>query len=314
MARSTRGMLILVNVLSPLMSSTDLTQRVRSAFARAAHSYDDVSRVYDEIGCRLLTHLEPIAIEPALIVDVGCGTGTGAALLATRYRRARICALDCASPMLEVAKAKAPRLFSRQRHVCGSAENLPLRGACANLVYANLLLPWCSNLGASLGEFARVLAPEGMLLLSSLGPDTLRELRSYWAQGDEPDALPGLLDMHDLGDAIGAAGLAGAVMETERLTVQYRSAESVIDDLVRSGAWAARSRPPPPPAARESFACLRRRYLDMRASAPLDVTVEIVYAHAWAPAPSTGRTFVAAPLRARRDPSRTRSSAPRGKL
>lgn len=288
------------------MSVPGLHGRIRRAFARAAASYDDVSRVYDEIGRRLLTHLDPIAIDPTLVVDVGCGTGTGAALLTSRYRRSRVFAVDCARPMLEVAKTKAPRLFSRQRFVCGRAERLPLGDACADLVHANLLLPWCHDLEASLREFARVLAPGGLLLLSSLGPDTLIEMRRVWAPGEEPDPVPGLLDMHDLGDALVASGLADAVMETERLTVQYRSAASVIDDLVRSGAWAARSRRPARHGARESFALLRRRYLGMWAADPIDVTVEIVYAHAWAPISASGRTFVAAPLPVRRDPSRTR--------
>ena len=295
------------------MSVHGASRRVRSAFARAARTYDEVSRVYDEIGRRLLTHLDPIAIDPALVLDVGCGTGTGATLLASRYRRSRICGVDCAWPMLEVARSKAPKFFSRQRFVCGWAEHLPLRDRCANLVHANLLLPWCPRLEAPLQEFARVLAPGGLLLLSSLGPDTLTELREFWVRGEESESEPGLLDMHDLGDALVAAGFADAVMETERLTVQYRSAESVIDDLVRSGAWAARSRRSPRCGARESFALLRRRHLGMRAAAPMDVSVEIVYAHAWAPAAASGRTFVAAPHPVRRDLSRARSPRPQGK-
>lgn len=285
------------------MSVPDATFRVRSAFARAACSYDEVSRVYDEIGRRLLTHLDPIAIEPALVLDVGCGTGTGAALLAARYRRSRVFAADCARPMLEVAKSKAPRLFSRQRFFCGWAERLPLRDACVDLVHANLLLPWCHDLDAPLREFERVLAPGGLLLLSSLGPDTLTELRRFWAPGEESEPEPGLLDMHDLGDALVAAGLADAVMETERLTVQYSSAERLVDDLVRSGAWAARARGAAPGRPRERFARLRRRYMTMRATAPLDVSVEIVYAHAWAPTRAPRQSFVPAPLPVRRDPS-----------
>ena len=189
------------------MSVPDLHGRVRRAFTRAAHSYDDVSRIYDEIGGRLLTHLDPIAIEPDVVLDVGCGTGTGAAQLASRYRRARVYAVDCARPMLEVAKSKAPKLFSRQRFVCGMAERLPLHDGCANLVHSNLLIPWCRDLEAPLEEFARVLEPGGLLLLSSLGPDTLKELRRFWARGEEPEPEPGLLDMHDLGDALVACRL-----------------------------------------------------------------------------------------------------------
>ena len=286
------------------MSGFDPGSRVRRAFARAAASYDEVSRVYEEIGRRLLTHLDPIAIEPDRVLDVGCGTGTGTTLLAARYRRSRVFAVDCARPMLAVAKTKAPRLFSRQRFLCGRAERLPLGDACMDLVHANLLLPWCHDLAAPLREFERVLAPGGLLLLSSLGPDTLIEMRRVWAQGEEPDAVPGLLDMHDFGDALVRAGLVGALMETERLTVQYPSAERLIDDLVRSGAWAARARGAAPGRPHESFARLRRRYMTMRATAPLDVSVEIVYAHAWAPPSAPRQSFVPAPLPVRRDPSR----------
>ena len=293
------------------VSGQDATYRVRSAFARAAGSYDEVSRVYDEIGRRLLTHLDPIAIEPARVLDVGCGTGTGTTLLAARYRRSRVFAVDCARPMVEVAKTKAPRLFSRQRYLCGRAERLPLGDACVDLVHANLLLPWCHDLDALLREFDRVLAPGGLLLLSSLGPDTLIEMRRVWAQGGEPDAVSGLLDMHDLGDALVHAGLVGAVMETERLTVKYPSAERLIDDLVRSGAWAARARGAAPDRPPESFARLRRRYVTMRTTAPLDVSVEIVYAHAWAPPSPPRQSFVPAPLPVRRDPS---PSGPGGEM
>ena len=289
------------------MSVQDPGYRVRSAFARAARSYDGVSRVYDEIGARLLSHLDPITIDPVRVLDVGCGTGTGTALLASRYRRSRVYALDGAMPMLRRAKEKGPRLFSRQRFICGVAERLPVCDGRMGLVHANLLLPWCPTLEAPLREFARVLAPGGLLLLSSLGPDTLVELRRAWAPEEVSKPEPGLLDMHELGDALVAAGLVDAVMETERLTVRYRSAEDVIGDLMRSGAWAARRRVPSPRSTRESFARLRRRYLGMRSDAPIEITVEIIYAHAWAPATVSGRSFVAVPLPVRRDPSTSQS-------
>ena len=290
--------------------------RVRRAFARAARRYDEVSRVYEEIGRRLLTHLDPIAIEPALVLDVGCGTGTGTALLASRYRRARICAMDCAWPMLEVARSKAPKLFSRQRFACGLAEHLPLRDRCVTLVHANLLLPWCfTTWMLPCGSSARVLAPGGLLLLSSLGPDTLIEMRRVWAQEEEPSAVPGLLDMHDLGDALVRCRRPRrcAVMETERLTVQYPSAESP-DRRPRSAAAPGRPdavgaqprhRPP------ESFASAPTPLSStMRATAPHR-------RHAWrssTPTPGLHPHAIPAEFRrrlrfpVRRDPSRSRPS------
>lgn len=287
------------------MSPGDSHRWVRRAFARAAASYDRVSRVYDEVGQRLLAHLDPIAVDPACVLDVGCGTGTGTVLLASRYRRALVHGVDCAWPMLEVAQSKGPEPSSRRRFLCARAERLPVGDRRVDLVHANLLLPWCSVFEDPLREFARVLAPGGLLILSSLGPDTLIELRRIWSGGPVPEAEPGLMDMHDLGDALVAAGLAGVVMETERLTVQYPSAAGLVDDLVRSGAWAARARRRAGGRPRPGFAHLRRRYLALRSDAPLDATVEIVYAHAWAPARTSRSATVPAPLRVHPGPPRT---------
>ena len=284
------------------MNHHDASWRVPRAFSRAARSYDGVSRVYDEVGRRLLGHLDPVALEPARILDVGCGTGTGAALLASRYRRARVYGVDCAQPMLEVAKSKGAKLFSRRRFLCGRAERLPIGDARMDLVHANLLLPWCSVLETPLREFARVLAPGGLLLLSSLGPDTLLEYRRIWSEGQDPEPVPGLVDMHDLGDALVAAGLVEAVMETERLEVRYRSAAMLFDDLVRSGAWEARSRARAAGRPHPGFSRLRRRYLALRAQAPLEVTLEIVHAHAWAPLETPRRAPAPTSLRVRLDP------------
>ena len=256
--------------------------------------------MFDEIGARLLTHLDPISIDPGRVLDVGCGTGTSAMALARRYRHARIFAVDCAWPMLHVAQMKRPRFFYRQHYVCARAESLPVGDRCMDIVHANLLLPWCPALDLLLMECVRVLAPGALLLISSLGPDTLMELRRTWAPDEEPVAVPGLLDMHELGDALVDAGLGDIVVETERLMVQYESTVQLLDDLKRSGVWAARTTRVAPDGARAGFAQNRRRYRTLLAGSCISVTFEIVYAHGWAPRPASQHGIpVASPSRRR---------------
>lgn len=265
------------------LSVPDLHYRIRHAFNRAASSYDDVSRVFDEIGARLLTHLDPINIDPNRVLDVGCGTGTSAGALARRYRHARVYAVDCAWPMLHVARTKRPRLFYREHYVCARAESLPVGDHSMDIFHANLLLPWCPVLELLLAECVRVLAPGALFLISSLGPDTLMELRRIWATDVEPVAVPGLLDMHELGDALVDAGLGDIVVETERLTIQYESTARLLDDLKRSGVWAARTTRGASDFVRGGFVKDRRRYRALLAGSRISVTVEIIYAHGWAP-------------------------------
>ena len=254
--------------------------------------------MFDEIGARLLTHLDPISVDPDRVLDVGCGTGTSALALARRYRHARVYAVDCAWPMLHVARMKAPRFFYRQHYVCARAESLPVGDHSMDLVHANLLLPWCPVLDLLLAECVRVLAPGALLLISSLGPDTLMELRRIWASDEEPVAVPGLLDMHELGDALVDAGLGAIVVETERLMVQYESTVQLLDDLKRSGVWAARTTRVAPDCARASVAQNRRRYRALLAGSRLNVTFEIIYAHGWAPRSATQHGIsVASPYR-----------------
>ena len=264
-------------------NSKSLDQRlVRQKFERLAPGYDAASGPDQEIGARLMEHLEPVRIEPALIVDIGAGTGSCARRLQKTYRKARILAVDVAPAMLRAARRQAPRFRSRQRFLCTDAQQLGITSGRADLVYSNLALLWCADLDRSFREVFRVLKPGGLLALSTLGPDTLRELRALWRQIDDLEHVHVFIDMHDIGDALVRAGFVDVVIDTELITLQYREPDGLFADLKRLGTGNLAPGRRKTLTGRGKVEKLRELFREARG--PLSATLEVTYAHAWKPA------------------------------
>jgi malonyl-CoA O-methyltransferase len=272
---------------------------VRRAFGRAARGYDEHAALQREVGGRLLEHLDPIRIEPARIVDLGCGTGRLFADLRRRYPRASLIGIDAAVPMLREAHARMPwwrRVVSVRVPLlaCADAERLPLAGGSAQLALSNLMLQWC-DAPAVFAEAARVLATGGLFLFSTFGPDTLKELRAAFAAAGGGPHVHEFVDMHDLGDALVAAGFADPVMEMETLTLEYSTVEALARDLKRGGAHNALADRGHALGGRERWRRMAERYESLRRGAVLPATYEVVYGHAWKAQPrkvADGRAII----------------------
>jgi malonyl-CoA O-methyltransferase len=260
-------------------------QAVRRAFERAAATYDGHDVLQREVAARLLAHLDPIRIEPRLVVDVGTGTGASLAALAARYPAARIAGIDLAHAMLERAARRTPgwrRLLGSRGPslVCADAERLPLASGCAQLAFSNLTLQWCDS-PAVFTEIARILQPEGLWIFSTFGPDTLKELREAFAGVDAHEHVHTFVDMHDLGDALVHAGFADPVMEMEMITVEYATVEAVARDLKAIGATNALAARPRGLAGRARWRQVVDRYERHRRGGALPASWEVIYGHAW---------------------------------
>lgn len=270
-------------------------RQVRSAFERAARDYDAAARVPRELSERLLEHLEPVRIEPVLVLDLGAGSGDLARTLSRRYRRSKVVAVDFAEGMLRVARGKARRLFSRQRFVCGDAEALPVADRCVDLVVSNAALPWCNAPDTVFVEVLRALKPGGLFLFSTLGPDTLRELRQGFAAIDPHPRVHGFIDMHDLGDALLRAGFADVVMDTVRLTADYDDVGALLRELKAMGATNALAARPRGLLGRGRLDRLAEAYEAHRRDGMIPASVEAVFAHAWKPERSRSGAIEVAP-------------------
>lgn len=257
-------------------------RRVRRAFEKSAIGYDDVAVLQREVATRMLERLDLIRVNPTLILDAGCGTGQATHVLRRRYAGSHVIALDFALPMLRRTRATAGWL-RKPLLVCGDLELLPLPDASVELVCSSLTLHWCNDLDGALRELKRVLAPGGLLLMTTLGPDTLKELRASWAVVDDRVHVNGFIDMHDVGDAMLRAGFADPVMDAEMLRLTYGDAAQIMRELKRLGAHNSTYGRPRGLTSRRRLQRVCREYERFRtASGLLPASYEVIYGIAWA--------------------------------
>jgi malonyl-CoA O-methyltransferase len=264
----------------------------RRRFDRAAASYTAAARLETEIGARMLERLDYIKLAPARVLDAGGGPPQRH--LGRRYPRAQVIALDISLAMLRQWRG---RLFERRapQRVCASLTGLPLAAGSVQLAWSNMALHWADDPPAALRELHRVLAVEGLLMFSTLGPDTLAELRAAAGAG----RVHPFADMHDIGDQLLAAGFSEPVMDMERVTIAYPDGATLLADLKASGqthAWRGPAGTAPRGLQGRRFRVALEAALDAQSrGGKLPVTFEVVYGHAWKPAPrqaADGRAIV----------------------
>ena len=266
---------------------------LRRSFERAAATYDAAAVLQNEVCQRMLARLDFVKQDPAVILDAGCGTGNALAALARRYPAARIIALDIALHMAERARARTPRwrrLLGRAAPtaLCADVEHLPVAAASCALVWSNLVLQWVNDPASSFGEMYRVLSPGGLLMFSTFGPDTLKELRSAYDGTDRHVHVNRFIDMHDLGDMLLHCGFADPVMDMEQVTLTYSAVRDLMRDLKAIGAHNLMRGRPAGLSGRRGLATVVQRYEVFRREGKLPATFEIVYGHAWKPQPRRG--------------------------
>lgn len=269
------------------MNEFEIDKReVRRAFSRAAADYDAAAVLQREVCTRMLARLDYVKLQPGRVLDVGSGTGWGTRQLGERYKQAEIVALDIAIGMLQNARGHSgwwQKLFggTKQGYVCADVEALPLAANSVELVWSNLALQWCNDLPHAFTELHRVLKVDGLLMFSTFGPDTLKELRQAFRGVDGHNHLNRFADMHDVGDMLAHSGFAEPVMDMECLTLTYDDVRGVLHDLKRIGAHNATAGRGQGLMGKHAWAHLLDNYEKLRRDGKLPATYEVVYGHAW---------------------------------
>jgi malonyl-CoA O-methyltransferase len=204
--------------------------QLKEAFNKAALDYDRSAKLIHDVAEQLIKRLEVLTLKPKVILDSGAATGLSARLLEKKYHPSHLIVQDIAENLLKIARRKSP-WFSKQRYLAGYSHELPLKNQVVDWVVSNLSLHWYTDVQAVLNEWRRILQPNGVVFFTTLGPDTLNELRESSLNVEEGVYVNRFLEMHHLGDALLKAGFSDPVIDIETYCVNYPNVDALFHEI-----------------------------------------------------------------------------------
>ncbi len=206
----------------------------RKHFNKVSESYETTAILQSEIATRLSERLDFIKIKPESVLDAGCATGFITKDLLKRYPKSDVFAYDLAYNMTQNSR-KVGGWLRKPYVICCDAESSSIKADSLDLIVSNLMLSWCTDLNKVFTGFHASLAPNGLLLFSIFGPDTLQELRQCLELTNSSIHLRDFVDMHDIGDALLQAGFIDPVTDMEVITMTYSNVSQIMKDVDNIG-------------------------------------------------------------------------------
>ena len=246
--------------------------RVRKTFNSASEKYNENAFLQNEIATRLSEKLRVISINPEVIIDLGSGTGFLSDKTAEIFPDAHLFCVDFAQQSLIKN--------SQNLKVCADACQLPFSSNSVDFVISNLMMQWCPDLETLFNECFRVLKPQGLILFTTFGPETLTELKRSWAVVDNEPHVNEFIDMHDIGDQMVQSGFQSPIMEMEKLTLTYEKVLDLMHDLKGIGAQSVENRSKSL-TGKTKFQKMLQMYESYRNNGKIPATYEVIYGHAW---------------------------------
>jgi malonyl-CoA O-methyltransferase len=256
--------------------------RWRARMARA----EQPPWLHGEVARRMAERLPIIRQPPQRWLDWWAHIGGSAAAVRAAYPQAKRTAVEPDEALRSRSAGHLPPWWSRRRWGAhAEAVLLPsaVEPASAEMLWANMMLHACHDIGAVFAQWHRALAVDGFVMFSTFGPGSLRELHELYAQKRWGPPFYPFADMHDLGDLLVHAGFADPVMDQEQLTLTWSSPQAALQELRTLGGnlHAARHAGLRTPRWRERLLAQLQRRAD--ADGRVALSFEVVYGHAIRP-------------------------------
>jgi malonyl-ACP O-methyltransferase BioC len=261
---------------------------VRRHRDRSAEGFDQHAFLFEEVGTRLLDRMADIRRPFPQILEIGCRDGR-----LTQPLKSGAQELFVRADLSEAMARSADVRNGREATVVADEEFLPFADASFDLVVSNLSLHWVNDLPGTLAQIRRVLKPDGLLLASMLGGETIHELRNSLlaadiavSNGASPRVSP-FCDVRDAAHLLSRAGFALPVADVDRIDVTYKDALSLMRELRGMGEANALLIRQRNFTRRETIAAAATHYAKEYPAADdakrIRASFEVIYLAAWCP-------------------------------
>jgi malonyl-CoA O-methyltransferase len=240
-------------------NNRQLKDKIQASFSKAAINYDTLALFQKEVAEELIdfgfrisdfgfkTLYPSSATKGHLpypgILDIGCGTGFLTHSLAKLLPKANIFGCDIAHEMIDVTKDKGQGAGGKKIHLLtADGAALPYRDKAFGMVASNLTYQWIHDINTAFSEAYRVLRPGGIYIFSTLGPETLKELRYCYAKASakfNKDGLPAFMDFSEkqaIQSALKNAGLKNISIEIAKMIKTYPDMWTLLKTMKSIGA------------------------------------------------------------------------------
>ncbi len=251
-------------------------KRIIKSFDNKAHSYEKYSVVQQEVSRRLIERIKLLKCSPQNILDIGSGTGNLSEQLKLNFKKSNIFCLDISEKMLNKCKSKNFDLST----ICADTEFLPIKPFTFDLIISSFTFQWCKNLKKVFSDIKKLLTDKGVFIFSTVGPDTLIEVKNIFKEIDDDQHVNEFLDMHIIGDLLLSLNFSDPVMDVEKLTIEYKSFERLLAALRGTGTNIVIS-DEKKSKNKKIISKLKQIYKTKSEKDLFPVTYEVIYAIAW---------------------------------
>ena len=245
--------------------------------------------LHEEVARRMQERLALIRLQPTAWVhwEPVQGGMAAHALLTARYKNAECFMVMADTKHRDLAIQNIAKPWWNPAYWGDSQPRFEMPvSAAVQMLWANMALHMASDPQALMSQWHQILAPQGFLMFSCFGPDTLRELRELYLQLGWPAPSHEFTDMHDWGDMLVAGGFAEPVLDMERITLSFETPGRLLAELRSLGRNLHPARFPALRGRRwlkNLNDSLRDRLADPLDGQRLKLTFEVIYGHAIKP-------------------------------